>query len=297
MDNASSDGSAEMLAAASASHADFLFLQNAANLGFPRAANQGLAQARAPYVLLLNPDILLAPGALDRMLALLASRPDIGAVGPMVRFPEGAIQLQCARRLPRLLDFVASRFGLSRFLPCVGLANTLMTDWDHRDSREVECLLGACILMRTEELRRLGGLREEMYLEDMELCWQVKHVLGKRVYYLVEAEAVHHHHVSFQAVTDRKLYLWISEQLDSAPLKFFLLHSGGLTVALARLAEFVSGLLKTVGLTLALGVVAWRKGTRERVLRALFRSYVRLCIGVRGVSLAKRGQERAARRA
>ncbi|UCC68630.1 MAG: glycosyltransferase family 2 protein [Armatimonadota bacterium] len=282
VDNASSDGGPDLVESQFGGGWELKLVRNTLNVGFPKAVNQGLGLASAPYVLLLNPDIVLAPGAADMMLSLLQTRDDVGAVGPKTRMPEGTIQLQCARRLPRLLEFAAERFGLSGLLPRFGLPNRLMSDWDHADSRAIECLSGACVMMRAEELRAIGGLVEEMYLEDNELCWRVRELLRKEVYYLAEAEAVHHHSLSYRAITDRRHYTWIVEMLEAASVKFFVLHSGKATVAAARAIQVLSGLVKLLGLAVVLPVVAWRPDLRNRVVNALCRAYVRAAVGLRG---------------
>lgn len=282
VDNASTDGTPEAVESEFRDRAGLRVIRNNSNVGFPVAVNQGLEVAKAPYVLLLNPDMILKEGTLDRMLEVLRTRAEVGAVGPKIRYPEGPIQYFCARRLPSLLDFVASRFGLSGLLPRLGLRNQMMTDWDHEGSREVEGLSGSCILMRTGDLRAIGGLIELMYLEDSEVCWQVRHTLGKKVYYLAGAEGVHHHSASYSAITDSAHYLWVAERLESAYLEFFVLHSGRVAVAAGRIANVISGALKLLGLGLAFPVAAWHRSARARVSRALVRAYVRLKVGLWG---------------
>jgi len=281
VDNASTDGTAEAISNRPADVRPVRLVRNPTNAGFPKAVNQGLQMASGPYVLLLNPDVLVGPGSVDAMLRILKADPEVGATGPRVRTPEGRVQLQCARRLPSLLDYVAGRFGLSGLLPHLRLPNRLMTDWDHADSREVECLSGACILLRTADLRKLGGLVEEMYLEDVELCWGVREKLRKRVQYVAEAEAVHHHSVSFHAITDRSQYLWIAEMVESSSLKHFALHSGSVVVAIARATNVISGLAKLLALSLVTPFLLHR-GLRDRISKAIYRSYVRLMVGLRG---------------
>lgn len=285
VDNGSTDGGPALIESQFGAGTALTLVRNTSNVGFPKAVNQGLRFVTAPYVLLLNPDIVLASGAADRMLALLRTRDDVGAVGPKIHTPDGRVQFQCARRLPRLLEFAADRFGLSGALPRLGLPNRLMTDWDHADSREVECLSGACVMMRTDELNAVGGLIEEMYLEDNELCWSVRKLMGKKVHYLAEAEAIHYHSASYRAIADRAHYLWIVGMLESAYLKFFALHAPRSTVVAARGLDVLSAVLKVPGLIAALAATFWHRATRERVLKAIYRAYARLVAGVTGPRL------------
>jgi GT2 family glycosyltransferase len=90
VDNASRDGSAE---AVRARFPGLRLIVNAENVGFARACNQGARETRAPFVLFLNPDATLNPGALAALVSLLESRPRIGIVGPRTRSSNGDIQV------------------------------------------------------------------------------------------------------------------------------------------------------------------------------------------------------------
>src|SRR5918996_6661900 len=97
VDNASRDGSAEL-----ARGLGVKVLENPANLGLSRAIDAGAAATDAPWLLLVNPDTRLAPGALDRMLATAAADPTIGCVGPHLRNSDGS-EYPTGRRFPSIL--------------------------------------------------------------------------------------------------------------------------------------------------------------------------------------------------
>ncbi len=102
VDNASTDATVELV------RTDFphvVLLENEVNAGFARANNQALTQARGDNLLLLNPDTVVEPDAVQLLCAYLAAHPRVGAVGPRLMRPDGAIQRSCLRyvTLPALL--------------------------------------------------------------------------------------------------------------------------------------------------------------------------------------------------
>src|SRR5919106_6345485 len=104
VDNASSDGSAER-----ASPAGIRLIRNPDNRGFARAANQGIAATEAPMILLLSPDAEVVGGSLEALVKVARERPQAGAIGVLVRNPDGSIQ-PSARRVPRLGEALAHAF-------------------------------------------------------------------------------------------------------------------------------------------------------------------------------------------
>ncbi|TET53329.1 MAG: glycosyltransferase family 2 protein, partial [Anaerolineales bacterium] len=88
VDNASSDGSAEMVRT---EFPQVRLIVNDANRGFPAANNQGLAAASGRYVLLLNPDTAVQGGALTKMVAYADEHPDVGAIGPKLLDADGSV--------------------------------------------------------------------------------------------------------------------------------------------------------------------------------------------------------------
>ncbi len=248
VDNASSDGS---VAAVRTRFPAVRLVANQENLGFPKANNQALPLVRGEYVLFLNPDSELQPGTLERMVAELRAFPERAAVGPRVRRPAEFISPNCARRLPTLWTEWCDALWLHLIFPRSRLfAWKYYRPWDGTTDRDVECLLGAALLCRTEQLRALGGFDESvpLYLDDMDLCKRLGE-LG-RLRYLSGVTILHHYSVSTRkqpAALMRRLGL-------QATYCYFVKHRGaayaGAYVALvagAGLAAFVLGFVRLLG--------------------------------------------------
>lgn len=186
VDNASSDGSAEMV---KQQFPQVRLMQNRDNLGFARANNQALAQSRGDYILLLNPDTELESGALSELFGFLEQHPDAGAVGARLVNPDRTLQLSCHPG-PGLFREFWRLFHLDKFWP---LAVYPMEKWDVKQPRVVETLQGACLMIRRRAIEEVGNLDEEyfIYSEEVDLCRRLR-ARGWKLWWVPEATVVHH---------------------------------------------------------------------------------------------------------
>ena len=191
IDNNSSDGSGELIRR---EFPQIKLIQNLENVGFSRANNQGIREAQGQYILLLNPDTLWVDDSLQRMVEYMNSHPEVGVLGPkLLNADAQSIQYWGARRLPRPLDTFFEYSKLSSIFPRNRLfGRHLMGNWNHTDSREVECLSGACMLIRQQTLQEVGLLDENypLYTEDTDWCYRV-HLTNWKMYYFAEARLIH----------------------------------------------------------------------------------------------------------
>lgn len=189
VDNGSFDGSAELVAT---EFPEVDFVQSPINLGFGRANNLGFERVQGDVVLLLNPDAELQPGALRTMLVALHNLPQVGVVGPKILNDDGSLQTSCVRAQPTPLNQALDAEVLRKWFPTWrGWGN--WKAFHATGEVEVECLSGACMLLRADVFRKVGGFSPEffMYGEDVDLCFKVRH-LGLRLYYVPGATVVHH---------------------------------------------------------------------------------------------------------
>jgi len=190
VDNASQDGSVEML------KKEFpqckIILSNH-NLGFSKANNLAIKQARGKYILFLNPDTKLKTQAITSMIRFLEENPSYGAVGCKLLNKDDSIQFTCARKFPTPFNQFCFLALLDRVFPSSKFfSSPEIKYWDHLKSRDVDCLSGACIMTRKEIIDRLGGFNENyfMYAEDIELCYRIQKNAW-RIYYLGQEEIFH----------------------------------------------------------------------------------------------------------
>jgi N-acetylglucosaminyl-diphospho-decaprenol L-rhamnosyltransferase len=196
VDNASGDGSAAMVRA---TFPGVRLIAHDENRGFAYANNLALraiiAGGDAPaYTVLLNPDTIVPPGALDALVDALAGRPDTGMVGPKLLLRDGTLDLACRRLFPTPARAFAQLFGLARIFPHDRrFAGYNLTYLDPDVATEVDSVVGACMLVRTAIIREIGLLDEAffMYGEDLDWAYRVRQH-GWRVWYLPHV-TVHHH--------------------------------------------------------------------------------------------------------
>ncbi len=172
----------------------FRTIQSEKNLGFGGGHNLGIKAAAGRYILIVNPDIALVPGALEKMHSFMEANPDVGMIGPKLIYPDGTIQYSC-RRFPTSLIPLYRRtvFGKLRFAE-KATGHYLMQDSDHQQAIPVDWLFGACLMIRKSALDKVGLFDERffMYFEDLDLCrrfWQN----GFKVVYLPTVVLVHYH--------------------------------------------------------------------------------------------------------
>jgi N-acetylglucosaminyl-diphospho-decaprenol L-rhamnosyltransferase len=202
VDNASRDGSASAVARDSETR----LIENRGNRGFAAAANQGIAANDAPFVFLLNPDAEITGGTLAALVKVARERPRAGAIGCLVRNPNGTIQ-PSARRIPGLLESLMHAF-LGPFLPGNRWSRSYtMADWDRGSEREVEWISGSAMLLRREALDEVGAFDEGyyMYVEDVDLCTRLRSA-GWKVLFSPEVEVVHEIGVSARGQSRRMAF-------------------------------------------------------------------------------------------
>ncbi|MFN8557765.1 MAG: glycosyltransferase family 2 protein [Dehalococcoidia bacterium] len=190
VDNASVDGSAEMVAR---EYPWVRLLANAANIGFPRANNQAIPLARGRYVLLLNPDTEPLNGAIDRLVSYLDAHPAAGAAGARLEGEDGSIHYAGARSFPTPSNLLWDLLGLSTLLPhSRRFGASWLRWWDHDDTRPVPVISGSCMMIRRGPLIQVGMLATDvfMYMEDYELCYRLWRQ-GQPVHYVHTARIRH----------------------------------------------------------------------------------------------------------
>jgi N-acetylglucosaminyl-diphospho-decaprenol L-rhamnosyltransferase len=242
VDNASRDGSPE---AALDERPDVNVILNPTNRGFAAAANQGIAASSAPFLLLLNPDAEIVGGTLAALVKVARERPRAGAVGALVRNPDGSIQ-PSARRVPRLGEALGHAF-LGPLLPSNPFTRSYtMAGWDRSSEREVEWVSGSAMLLRREALEQVGAFDEGyfMYVEDVDLCTRLRRD-GWQVLFSPELQVVHQIGVSTRGQRGRMAFAH-SESIYRYFSKF---RAGGASAALkpfVRVALWLRAMLMSV---------------------------------------------------
>jgi GT2 family glycosyltransferase len=211
VDNASADGSAELVAR---EFPEARLIANRENVGFARANNQAFAAARGRYLMLLNPDTEAAPGTIRELLEFAEAHPRAGVVGPRVFLPSGE-QQSTLFRLPRLFDLAVNLFvpnRIARRLPLLGRARYAGADLDR--VQDVEVVAGCCMLVPRAVVDEIGGMDERffMYGEEAEWCFRIRRA-GWQILYFPGTRIVHHGGQSARQTPDAMVLAMTRSQL------------------------------------------------------------------------------------
>lgn len=201
VDSASRDGSASLV------RERFPWVHliaEAENVGFVRGNNRALALARGRHLLLLNPDTIVHGDALNRLVALLDTHPDVGIAGPQVLNPDGTHQ-STRRRFPTPLTAIFESTWLQGWAPRQLLAHYYVTDQPDAGTFDVDWVQGCALIARREVYAQIGGLDEGyvMFSEELDWCRRAKSA-GWRVLYAGEARITHYGGQSTSQVEARK---------------------------------------------------------------------------------------------
>jgi N-acetylglucosaminyl-diphospho-decaprenol L-rhamnosyltransferase len=192
IDNASSDGSAEMV---TAEFPGVSLIRAPRNGGFAYGNNLGLMRSRGTAILLLNPDTLMPVGGIAGLLDCLAAHPEAGIVGPRLLRPDGSMHLACRRSFPTPSIAFYRISGLSRLFPrSPRFGRYNLTFVDPGIAIDVDSVCGACLLVRRAVLERVGSLDERffMYGEDLDWCLRTREA-GWSVRYEPDVVVQHQH--------------------------------------------------------------------------------------------------------
>lgn len=195
-DNGSSDDSLILLRQHCGGDARLHIVENGANLGFAKANNRVLSLLPdSDFILFLNPDCILQPDTLQRMLPVFDQYPAAGMACCLILNPDGSEQRGCRRRLPTPWQALVQVLQLQRFFPrSPRIASFNLTDTPlpaHPES--VEAVSGAFMLVRRQALEQVGPLDEGYFLHCEDIDWCARFALcGYQVMFVPDVRIVHH---------------------------------------------------------------------------------------------------------
>ena len=190
VDNKSDDDSERII---KRKHNDINYIKSEKNLGMGGGNNLGVKNSKGEFILILNPDTLIKKDAIGVLYHYIRANKEVGVVGPKLLNPDKTLQYSC-RCFPSAVTPFFRRTFLGRFAKD-HIEEFLMKDFDHNKRREVDWLLGSCLMVDPSVLvegDEIFDNRFFMYFEDTDLCRRVKRNNFKVVYH-PDAVVVHDH--------------------------------------------------------------------------------------------------------
>ncbi len=246
------------------------FIQSPENIGYGRCCNLGVRSARGEFLLILNPDTELKPGAVAAMMKVLKAQSTVGLVGARLIDPDGTFQTSSTHPLPGIFNTVFDCAFIRR------LAWRVMGRSYKRSPFPVSAVSGACMMVRTSLFKKLGGFNPRffMYGEDVDLCQRVR-TAGHEVCHVPMAKVIHHGGVSTANRGSGFSQVMIREAVDV----FMRIHHGPVAAFCCRALMAVSALARLA----AASVVRVFSGSssRERLDGVIekWRLVLRWCFG------------------
>ncbi len=188
VDNGSSDGT---VAFVRERYPDVRVIESE-NRGLGAGWNIGIRETSSTYVLLLNADAWMAVGALARLLDFADERPHASVVGPRLLNPDGTLQ-RSVRGYPTVWRLATEYLFLRKLAPGTSALNAFYAGgFDHDEVREVEVVMGACMLVRRAAIEDVGEVDEDYFLfsEETDWCYRFREA-GWEVVFFPGAECVH----------------------------------------------------------------------------------------------------------
>ncbi len=190
VDNDSHDGSA---AAVTTYYPLVRLIGNADNLGYAEGNNQAIDRALGAYILLLNPDVVLPAGGLDRAIAFMNAHVEAGALGVRQVHPDGQLQ-HSIRGFPNPSSVFWELIGFSRLFPRSHVFGAYRMTWfDYARVAEVDQPMGTFLMMRREAIEQVGplDLAFPIFFNEVDWCLRCKRA-GWKIYFTPEVEIVHY---------------------------------------------------------------------------------------------------------
>jgi len=191
VDNNSKDGSVAMV---QESFPECTLVVNSQNVGFSRANNQAIAQARGEYILLLNPDTVIGEDTLRKVVDFMDSHPQAGSLGVKMVDGKGRFAPESKRGLPNPIVAFYKILGLSRLFPSSKRFGRYHLGYlSNSEVHSVDVLSGAFMLIREKALKKTGTLDETffMYGEDIDLSYRITQA-GYKNYYYPHTKIIHY---------------------------------------------------------------------------------------------------------
>jgi O-antigen biosynthesis protein len=221
VDNNSTDNSIEYL---TSRFTTVQFIVNKENLGFAKACNQGLQQAKGEYILFLNPDTIVPEDCFQQSISFFQSHTDAGALGVKMLDGSGHFLKESKRSFPSPVTSLYKLFGLARLFPhSKTFARYHLGHLKEGETHEVDVLAGAFMMIKKEVLEKVGGFDEAffMYGEDVDLSYRIQQA-GYKNYYFAGTSIIH-----FKGESTRKGSMNYVRMFYKAMSIFVKKHYGG----------------------------------------------------------------------
>lgn len=240
IDNASTDGSVEVIRK---KFPDVSITVNNVNKGYAAANNQAINECRGRYIFFLNPDTIVTPGSLGRMVAYMDTHPDVGLAGTRVINQDGSPQESVSYHYP------GEKYASQSFQGLKG---------------KIACVLGASMIVRTGLIQSIGGFDEDYFLygEDQDLALRVRRN-GFEIGFIDDAAIIHLGGQSERYTPSESFW----EKKVRAEHLFYLKHYDNETIKRILRADFIKSVWRIHTLRLSMILFGDDRKNRDKLVK------------------------------
>lgn len=190
------------------------YIRNGKNMGFAYAVNRGMERSTGRYVLLLNPDTVIPPDAIAKMVRHLDRDREVGIASCVIRYPDGKLQ-DTIRRFPGFIDQLLVLLKLPHvFKRLPAIDRYMMRDKDPMVTQDVDSIMGAFMFIRRELIDRIGMFDERYFIwfEEVDYCKMAVDA-GFAVRHYADVEITHHKGHTFNKQSTILKQRWVRTSL------------------------------------------------------------------------------------
>jgi len=267
VDNASSDGSSDAVAN---QFPQVKLIRNNENLGFARANNIGIRVSTGQYVCLINSDVIVQNGCIEKLVEFMDKNSSAGLAGPRILNPDGSLQISC-RHFPSLWNNLCQVLGFNKLFPkSVFFSEPFMKYWAHDQIRKVDALSGCFWMVRRKALDEVGLLDEDFFFygEDIDWCRRF-HNAGWDVKFYPGAEAIH-----FGGASSSNAPIRFYLEMQRADLQYWEKHHGRLGQSAYWMIILLRQLVRLPGYVL---IYIFRSCAQTNAIFKLKRAFACIC--------------------
>lgn len=195
-------------------------IRNKVNAGFSKACNQGFKLCASSYILLLNPDAQLLDNTISDCIAFMNESKETDILGCQLLNDKGVITHSCSR-FPTPLGILSESLGLSKLAPSVFNFGIIMNEWNHKESRFVNQVIGAFMFMRKSIFEKIGFFDERffVYYEEVDFSKRLSEI-GGNSFFNAHIKAIHSGEGTTNSVKAFRLFLNLRSRLQYAKKHF-----------------------------------------------------------------------------
>lgn len=205
---------------------------NKEKLSFTKNHNMVMRMGKGKYILILNDDTIILENALKSLIGFMETSSDVGVVGPKIFNPDMSLQWSCGKSFNHKFEFFKAGVLCTIF--------PFLQKTSDKKTSNVTWVTGACLLARTEAIRKVGLFDENIiiYFEDGDLCYRMM-LAGWRVVFYPQAEIIHYHGQTRKQFLARDMFI-----IYQSRLYFFSKHYGRPTQSLVRILTIMELIIR-----------------------------------------------------